>query len=78
MADPADLATVDKLSFMTGMYINPLVIPELMLIMALERYHKIKRETRYIAISKDMRRDPRAEELFMRDERPAPAAQAEQ
>jgi hypothetical protein len=78
MADPGDLATVDKLSFMTGMYINPLVIPELMLIMALERYYKIKRETRYIAIAKDMRRDPRPEDLRTHDERPAPAAGVQQ
>jgi hypothetical protein len=78
MADPGDLATVDKLSFMTGMYINPLVIPELMLIMALERYYKIKRETRYIAIAKDMRRDPRTEDLRTHDERPALAAGVQQ
>lgn len=77
MADPADLATIDKLSFMTGMYINPVVIPELLLIMALERYYKIRRETRYIAISKDMRREPRAEELPELNERPAPTAAAE-
>lgn len=75
MTDPADLATIDKLSFMTGMYINPIVIPELLLIMALERYYKIKRETRYIAIAKDMRRDPRAEEPPELNERPAPTAQ---
>jgi len=78
MADPTDLATIDKLSFMTGMYINPLVIPELLLIMALERYYKIRRETRYIAISKDMRRDPRLEAPDELNERPAPTAQAEQ
>ena len=46
--------------------------------MALERYYKIKRETRYIAISKDMRRDPRAEELCRRDESPSPAAIVQQ
>ncbi len=61
MADPADLAAIDKLSFMTGMYINPVVIPEVLLINALERYYRIKRETRYIAIAKDMKRDPRTE-----------------
>jgi hypothetical protein len=57
MVDPADLATIDKLSFMTGMYISPVVIPELLLLMALERYYKIRRETRYIAIAKDIRRE---------------------
>lgn len=56
MVDPADLATIDRISFMTGMYINPVVIPELLLLMALERYYKIRRETRYIAIAKEIRR----------------------
>ena len=78
MADPGDLATIDKLSFMTGMYINPLVIPELLLIMALERYYKIKREIRYIAIAKDMRRDPRAEDLRAHDEIPTMGARVPQ
>jgi len=57
MADPADLAAIDRLSFMTGMYINAVVIPELLLLMAMERYYKIRRETRYIAIAKEMRRE---------------------
>lgn len=78
MTDPADLASIDKLSFMTGMYINPVIIPELLLIMALERYYKIKREIRYIAIAKDMRRDPRADEPPELNERPAPQAKAAQ
>jgi len=60
MIDPSDLATIDKLSFMTGMYINPVVIPELLLLMGLERYYKIRRETRYIAIARDMRREPQS------------------
>jgi len=59
MADPSDLATVDKLAFVTGCYINPVVIPEVLLIVSMERYYKIKRATRYIAIAKDMRRAPR-------------------
>jgi hypothetical protein len=50
------------------------VIPELLLIMALERYYKIKRETRYIAIAKDMRRDPRVLDSSELNERPAPTA----
>ncbi|NVN98033.1 MAG: hypothetical protein HXX17_01830 [Geobacteraceae bacterium] len=59
MADPNNLDAIDKLSFMTGMYINPVVIPELLLFMALERYYKIRRETRYIPIAQDMKRFPR-------------------
>jgi len=63
MSDPADLATIDRLSFMTGMYINAVVIPELLLHLAMERYYKIRRETRYIAIAKDMRRGPQSMEI---------------
>lgn len=63
MSDPADLATIDRLSFMTGMYINAVVIPELLLHLAMERYYRIRRETRYIAIAKDMRREPQSVEL---------------
>lgn len=77
MSDPCDIAAIDRLSFMTGMYINPVVIPELLLIMALERYYKIRRETRYIAIAKDMKRDPRAEEPQEINEIPAPEANPE-
>jgi hypothetical protein len=77
MVDPADLAAIDKLSFMTGMYINPVIIPELLLFMAHERYYKIRRETRYIAIAKDMRRDPRAEEPPELNDRPDPTAAAD-
>jgi hypothetical protein len=74
MADPSDLATVDKLSFMTGMYINPVVIPEILLIMAMERYYKIKRATRYINIARDMRREARTVEPEGLNEIPPPKA----
>lgn len=77
MADPADIGTIDRLSFITGMYINPVVIPELLLIMALERYYRIKRETRYITIAKDMRRDPRAEDPQELNDIPPPSAAIE-
>jgi len=74
MADPCNLDVIDKLSFMTGLYINPVIIPELLLIMALEKYYKIKRETRYIAIARDMKRDPRTQEAEEIDEIAAPLA----
>lgn len=78
MADPADLATIDRLSFMTGMYINPVIIPELLLIMALERYYRIKRQTRYIAITKEIKRDSKSEEPQEINEILSPAAQPQQ
>ncbi len=78
MADPADLAIIDKLAFITGLYINPVVIPEILLITSMERYYKIKRATRYIAISKDMRRDPRDADNREINEIPAPKQQEKQ
>lgn len=77
MANPADLETIDRLAFMTGMYINPVVIPELLLLMGLERYYKIKRTTRYIAIAKDMHREPRQQEPAEINERSAPSANSD-
>jgi type II secretion system (T2SS) protein E len=72
MADPSDLATIDRLAFITGFYITPVVIPEILLITSMERYYKIKRATRYIAIAKDMRRDPRDADNNEINERSAP------
>jgi len=77
MSDPCDLEGIDKLSFMTGMYINPVVIPEVLLIMALEKYYKIRRETRYISIAKDMRREPRPEDSQGLNDIPMPVAKPE-
>lgn len=74
MADPCNLAVIDKLSFITGMYINPVIIPELLLVMALEKHYMIRRETRYIAIAKDMKRAPRVEEPQEIDEIAVPAS----
>jgi len=74
MSEPCDLDGIDKLSFMTGMYINPVVIPELLLIIALEKYYKIRRETRYISIAKDMRRDPRPVDSQELNDIPAPSS----
>jgi len=71
MADPSDLAAIDKLAFFTGLYINPVVIPEILLITSMERYYKIKRATRYITIAKDMRRDPRDADNHEMNEIPA-------
>jgi hypothetical protein len=55
MADPSDLAAIDELAFLTGYIIIPQVAPELVLMNAMERYYGLKRETRYIAMSRDTR-----------------------
>jgi len=50
MADPSDFATIDELSFLTGYIIVPVIVPELRLVSALEKYYRIKREMRYIKV----------------------------
>lgn len=51
MWDPADLASLDAISFITGYIIIPFVCSELRLLFALEQYYGIKRELRYIKLS---------------------------
>ncbi len=58
MLDPADLSVVDAISFITGYYISPLIAPELLLVMALEKYYGIKRDVRYIQITEKKKVPP--------------------
>lgn len=50
MADPSDLSAIDEISFITGFSIQPVVAPEVRLILALEKYYGIERDLRYIPI----------------------------
>jgi hypothetical protein len=52
MSDPSDLAVLDELAFRTGFIIRPLVTPEVRLVAALEKYYGIKREFRYINVTR--------------------------
>lgn len=54
MADPSDLPAIDQIAFRTGHVIVPLVAPEIRLLMALEKYYGIKRELRYLPVSKGL------------------------
>lgn len=54
MADPSDLPAVDEIAFRTGYVIWPMVTPEIRLIAALEKYYGIKREIRYLPVSKEL------------------------
>jgi len=51
MADPADFATIDEISFVTGYTVVPLITPEIRLVCALEKYYNIKRALRYIPVA---------------------------
>jgi len=54
MADPSDLPAIDQIAFRTGFVIVPLVAPEIRLQMALEKYYDIRRELRYLPVSKEL------------------------
>ena len=47
MADPADLAALDEIAFITGYVIKPLVAPEVRLMQALARYYQVELDARY-------------------------------
>ncbi|MCL4467912.1 MAG: hypothetical protein M1591_03120 [Deltaproteobacteria bacterium] len=52
MMDPGRLDAIDELSFVTGMNIKPHAIPEIRFLLLLEKYYHIKRDIRYITLSK--------------------------
>ncbi len=54
MADPLNLAVLDEISFRTGFIVIPMVAPEVRIFLALEKYYKVRREIRYIRVSKEL------------------------
>lgn len=54
MADPSDLPATDEIAFRTGYVIQPMVTPEIRLFAALEKYYGIKREVRFLPVSKEL------------------------
>ncbi|MCL4557108.1 MAG: hypothetical protein M1491_00465 [Deltaproteobacteria bacterium] len=50
--DPGRLDAIDELSFGTGMTIRPYVVPEIRFLLMLEHYYGIKRDVRYITLSR--------------------------
>jgi hypothetical protein len=47
MSDPADLAAVDEISFITGFVIKPMIAPEFRLLQALNLYYGLNISTRF-------------------------------
>ncbi|MDT8318118.1 MAG: hypothetical protein RQ824_09040 [bacterium] len=50
LEDPTDLNVIDEISFITNFVVSPVVTPEVDLMLALERYYGIKRNTRYVSV----------------------------
>jgi hypothetical protein len=51
MTDPADFATIDEITFVTGYIVVPLITSEIRLVSALEKYYNIKRALRFIPVA---------------------------
>lgn len=52
MMDPSDLGARDEIGFTTGYVIKPMVAPEIRILALLEKYYRIKRDLRYITLSR--------------------------
>lgn len=48
MVDPSALKVIDEISFLTGCVIRPMVVPEVRVVLALEKHYQIERKLRYI------------------------------
>jgi hypothetical protein len=66
MEEPENLDAIDEISFLTGLKVKPYILPEILIRYLLERYYGIKRETRYILLTKREREEylkPHAEKV---------------
>jgi MshEN domain len=48
MVNPAALKIIDEIAFLTSCVIRPVVVPEVRIVLALEKHYKIERKLRYI------------------------------
>ncbi len=48
MSDPTNFPSIDEISFATGLRVQPVVAPEILLVYAIERYYDVPRSVRYI------------------------------
>lgn len=48
MLDPSDLPLLDEISFVTGYFIDPMIAPELRMVLAMEKHYGIKPDKRFI------------------------------
>ncbi|MBJ6798877.1 GspE/PulE/PilB domain-containing protein [Geomonas propionica] len=55
MTNPHDFKALDEIGFVTGMVIKPRICPELRLNVALERFYRITRPTRFVEVDGGLR-----------------------
>jgi len=68
MLDPSDLPLIDEISFVTGYFIIPMIVPEMRMALALERHYGIKPEQRIVQYAEKIR-------ARQQKEKPAPVAE---
>lgn len=85
--DPGRLDALDELSFVTGLIIKPYIVPEIRFLLLLEHYYAIKRDVRYITLSRQdagqfmsnrLNKKPSSESLQPKDKTPAQQTVKEQ
>jgi hypothetical protein len=63
MSDPTNLKTIDALAFRLGFIIVPVVVPELRLMLALQKYYQLELPLRFHNLSRRSRTRNRAESM---------------
>lgn len=77
MPNPTDMNLIDEISFMINMQIQPVIAPEIRLVMALEKYYGMQKDIRYVSlIDKHVSAGP-AEENLIELEEEADTAESE-
>lgn len=54
MSDPTNLTVIDAMAFRLGFIIVPVVVPELRLMMALQKYYQLELSPRFISLSQNL------------------------
>lgn len=54
MSDPSDLSALDELSFKLGYKVSPIIVPELRLALAMNKYYKRKLSPRFISLGQQL------------------------
>ena len=74
MSDPADLKSIDEISFRTGFIINPVTAPEVRLVQALGKYYGHEVDQRYLQIIERIEREKLKATPEPRTAKPEPTA----
>lgn len=51
MVDPTDLEALDEIGFVTGLQVDPVVAPELLVAYALEKFYEVHRANRFVRLA---------------------------